>query len=180
MARRRIGPKRSTQIAFDLNKMDHEIRMIILEEANGIIGELARAVVDEAKRLAPSLPPGEKPRGPNKRPGTHPNAAKSGPLKDMIFCEPSDRMPASWVVCSPTWYSHFVEYGTTPHEMPRAAFQEQIKNKQRKPMRFKAPDGRWITAKWLYHTGARAHPFLRPAADKAEQFLQEILRKRHP
>lgn len=175
MARRRMGAKRSATVAFDLNKMEHEIRMIILNEGNGIIGELARAVTEEAKRLAPALPSGEHPRGPNKRGGN----PKAGPLKDGIFCEPSDRMPASWVVCSPVWYSHFVEYGTTPHEMPRAEYQEQIKNKQRKPMKFKV-NGRWVTARWLYHTGAKKRPFLRPAADKAEQFLQEILRKRHP
>lgn len=157
--RRRLGPKRSTSIAFDLNKMSHEIRNIINLEGEGIIGELAERVAEEARSLAPVLQ-GE-PRGSNKRNGDD----RSGPLKENIFAQPSAKVPGSWIVCSPAWYSHFVEYGTSEHDMPYPGTKVLKEAGQPYPK--------------VHHTGAKQKPFLRPAADKAEQFLQEIIAKRH-
>lgn len=168
--RRRMGPKRQTTIAFDLNKMSHEIRMIILEEGNGIIGELAKRVAEEARSLAPTLPSSETPRGPNKRGGDH----KSGPLKQNIFAQPSAKVPGSWLVVSPAWYSHLVEYGTEAHE---------IKPKNKKALAWVEPgatagDDRLIITQHVNHPKVGPRPFLRPAADKAEQILDSILSSR--
>lgn len=167
MARRRLGPKRSTAIAFDLNKMSHEIRNIINLEGDGIIGELAQRVAEEARTLAPVLQ-GE-PRGPNKRNGDD----RSGPLKENIFAQPSANVPGSWIVCSPAWYSHFVEYGTNPHD---------ILPKDKDAMVFPGTNefaGKTVSTRKVKHPKVAQKPFLRPAADKAEQFLQEIIAKRH-
>lgn len=173
MAKSRLGGKRSRAPFFDMNKINHEIRMIMLAEGNGIVGELAQRVAEEARSLAPALPGSETPRGPNKRGGDD----KAGPLKSKIFAQPSAYVPNSWIVCSPVWYSHFVEYGTEPHEMPRAEFQEKGKK-----MAFPGTNkfaGKTVVTDWVHHPKVRQKPFLRPAADKAEQFLQQIITERH-
>ena len=180
-ARSRQGSQRTRIPFFNMNRIAHDVRMILVEEGNGIIEELARRIAEEAKRRAPRLNVGASgpARGPNKRPPGK-GDGKEGPLADKIFVTPSIKVPSSWVVCAPTWYSHFVEYGTTPHEMPRADYQEEVKQGLRKKMRFRAADGRWVTADWVYHPGATARPFLRPAADMAEQLLDQIVQSRHP
>lgn len=178
MARRRS--KNTMRVYID-EKLSQELRAIILEEGMEILGDLAKKVADEAQLNAPIIDPaGINPymplrRGPNKRGGD----PKSGPIKDKIFYQLSTKVPASYVVCSPAWYSHFVEFGTQPHEMPRASKQEAIKAGTGKLMAFPY-NGRIITRKWVFHPGIKQwKPFLRPAGDKAEQFLREILNERY-
>lgn len=173
MARRRLGPKRSTTLLFDLNKLSHEIRMIVLQEGNGIIGELAEKIAEDAQKHAPVLAAGNTPKEKT-RSGDH----RSGPIANNIFAQPSARIPNSWIVCSPAWYSHFLEYGTEPHEMPDAD-----KQKAGNVMSFvgtKGYAGKRIITDWVYHPGMKQRPFLRPAMDKAEEFINEILQSRHP
>lgn len=169
MARRKIGPKRKYTVAFDLNDLNHEIRNIINREGNGILGELAQKIAEEARNLAPSLPSDETPRGPNKRGGDD----RSGPLKQGIFAARSAKVANSWIVCSPAWYSHFVEYGTAEHD---------ITPNRESALVFPGTNefaGKKVVVKKVHHPKVRQKPFLRPAADKAEQFLQEIISARH-
>lgn len=176
--RRRLGPKRETTIAFDLNKMEQEMRMAILQQGDDTIEQLAKKVRDAAIELAPELQPenmpdtywGDHVRGPNKRNGDE----KSGPLKESIFADASVKVPHSWIVCAPTWYAHFVEYGTQPHTVGV--------NKGRRPLgRFMAFPGTYnwsgtvVFANKVNHPGIKQKPFLRPAADRAEEFLNSIL-----
>lgn len=172
MARR---SKRTGTIAYDINKMSHELRRAVLDVGMDVLGELAEKVAEEANLRAPfiehDIALGETPlrRGPNKFGGSD-----SGPIKGNIFAQQSQKIPLSWLVVSPAWYSHFAEYGTSVHKMPR-------KSKSGKLMVFPGTnefEGRTIAVKEVLHPGSVPRPpFLRPAADKAEQFLEQILKK---
>ena len=156
MARR---SKRTGTIAYDINKMSQELRRAVLDVGMDVLGELAEKVAEEANLRAPfiehDIALGETPlrRGPNKFGGSD-----SGPIKGNVFAQQSQKIPLSWLVCSPAWYSHFAEYGTSIHKMSR-------KSKSGKPKEF------------LHPGSVPRPPFLRPAADKAEQFLEQILQK---
>ena len=168
--------KRTKVIGYDLNKMTQEVRRAAADFGMEILGELAQKVADEANLTAPfieyEIELGEAPlrRGPNKSGGSD-----SGPIKGNVFAQESQKVPYSWLVISPAWYSHFVEYGTQPHEMPK-------KSKTGKVMKFPGTNeaaGRMVETEHVNHPGLRPNPpFMRPAADKAEQFLREILRAR--
>ena len=169
MARRRSA--RTGTIAYDLNKMSQELRREVLDIGMEVLGELAEKVAEEANLRAPVIEPepyGFQPlrRGPNKQ-----GKSDSGPIKGSVFAQESQKVPLSWLICSPFWGSHFVEYGTADHKM--------FEKRADRPMMFPGtgPDlGRRIITPFVDHPGARSIPFMRPAADKAEQFLQDILR----
>lgn len=164
--------KRTRTIGYDLNKMSHELRSAVTEISMDILGELAEKVAEEANLRAPVIqdePYGFQPlrRGPNKK-----GSSDSGPIKGNVFAQESTKQPLSWLIVSPAWYSHLKEYGTSAHEMPR-------KSKTGKKMMFPGTGpltGERILTDHVNHPGANASPFMRPAADKAEQFLEEILR----
>lgn len=166
--------KRSRTIAYDLNKMSQEVRSAVLDFGVEILGELAEKVAEEANLRAPVIQPEYNSfqplrRGPNKSGGSD-----SGPIEGKVFSQESQKVPLSWLVVSPAWYSHFAEYGTRPHEMPR-------KSKIGKKMMFPGTgpaEGERIITVHVNHPGIRPAPFMRPAADKAEQFLKELLRQR--
>lgn len=65
------------------------------------------------------------------------------------------------------YYALFVEYGTSPHRIPKAR-----KRKRRKPLLI---NGRFVA--WAMHPGARARPFMRPAFDYGKGPAQESMRK---
>lgn len=181
MARRqrKMGAKNSSTVGVDLNRLSQELRGIILEEGMQIIGDLAELVAQDANRLAPTIQGEYSPAAmkKNKRGGDN----KSGPIKGNIFAERSNTLPGTWVVCSPTWYSHFMEYGTMPHEMPSADKQEALKQGKGKKMKFKGTNGfpDPTFASWVFHPQVSPRPFLRPAADKADYFLQVVLNRRY-
>ena len=175
MARR---ASRTRTIGFDLNKMSQSIRAFLLEAGMEVVQELAERVAKEANARAPES---EEPyylvnnsnrkfarrRGPNKSGGSD-----SGPIRGSVFAQESQKVPYSYLVCSPSWYSHFVEYGTQMHTMPR-------KSKKGKKMVFPGTNeyiGEVIATMNVTHPGARRRPFMRPAADMAEEIAREILR----
>ena len=166
--------KRSGTIAYDLNKMSQELRREVLDIGIAVLGELAEKVAEEANLRAPVIQPepyGFQPlrRGPNKALGK----SDSGPIEGAVFAQESQKQPLSWLVVSPAWYSHLVEYGTSPHTMPR-------KSKTGKRMMFPGTGpsfGTRVMTDHVDHPGIRQQPFMRPAADKAEQFLEQILQK---
>lgn len=152
--------------------------MQILELGMEIIGELAQAVADEANKQSQSvvcewdsLPFQERRRGPNKS-----GRSDSGPIAGSIFAMPSAKVPSSWLVVSPAWYSHFVEYGTSPHKMPR------ISRKLGKYMCFLGTNdssGKMVVVKHVNHPGVRVpQPYMRKAADKADDLLDKIIQKK--
>lgn len=165
--------KRTRTVGYDLNKMSQELRMAVLEAGMGVMEELAEKIAEEANLRAPVIAPepyGFQPlrRGPNKQGGSD-----SGPLEGNVFAQESQKVPLSWLVISPAWYSHLVEYGTSEHDMPR-------KSNTGKTMTFPGTGpytGERIQTMHVHHPGIKQQPFMRPAADKAEQFLQDILRK---
>lgn len=180
MARRKRGvPVRQRQIAFDLDKMTQQSRMLILELGMDVIGDLAERVAEQANRNTESircrgntLPGQPLRRGPDKTSGSQ----TSGPIRDSVFAMPSQKVPTSWLVVAPAWYAHFVEYGTSPHKMPTGSKVGNV-------MHFAGTNehsGEHIaTDKIINHPGVKKpQPFLRPAADKAEAFLAEIARER--
>lgn len=177
MARRRVSVRKRT-IAYDLNKVKHEARMAVVELGMEIIGELAEKVADEANVQSQkvrceweTLSFQQRRRGPNKK-----GRIDSGPIAGSIYAMPSEKVPSSWLVVSPAWYSHFVEYGTDPHDMPR------ISSKKGKDMWFlgtNASAGQAIKTKKVGHPGIRRpQPFMRTAADKADAFLDEIIQRK--
>lgn len=172
---RRRGTNRS-KLNLNINKLSQELRGIILEEGMDILGEVAQMVADEANRRAPTQKDVNGPR----RPAKWKNKGKpvDGPIKGNIFAQRSGRIPGTWLICSPAWYSHFVEYGTDPHEIPRAKWQKEIGTEQPHIMTAKF-GGKFVKLDWVYNPGAKPKPFLRPAADMAEQFLLQILAKRY-
>lgn len=171
MARRKIGPRRSSTIAVDINKVSQELRGIILEEGIEILGELAQRIAEEANKNAPVL---SNPLQSPKWKEMHRNGTdKTGPIKGHVVGIPSPNRFATWLVMSPSWYSHFVEYGTMPHDM---------KPKTQKAMSFFVGNENGVNhvfAKFVKHPGMKKKPFLRPAADMADQFIKEILNKRY-
>lgn len=175
MARR--SSRNTKKIGFDPNKFSEELRAIILEEGMAILGDVAKKITAEANSRAPK-DTSSHPRGPNKRG----DRQDSGPIKGSIFYTLSPRVFATYLICSPAWYSHFVEYGTQRHEMPRADFQEEIKQGKRDVMTFPGTNqfsGKWIHTPWVFHPGITPKPFLRPAVDMAEQFLRQVLNERY-
>ena len=168
--------KRSRTIAYDLNKMSQELRYAVLEVGMEVLGELAEKVAEEANSRAPfiehEIDLGEAPlrRGPNKT-----GSSDSGPIKGSIFAQESEKVPLSWLVISPAWYSHFTEYGVSIHEMPR-------KSKSGKKMVFPGThefEGEIVATKKVIHPGYTPRPpYMRPAADMAEKFLSEILKEK--
>ena len=179
--------KRSRTIAYDLNKMSQELRYAVLEVGMEVLGELAEKVAEEANSRAPFIEHEDIPdtpytsqkvgkgrhemplrRGPNKT-----GSSDSGPIKGNVFAQESQKVPLSWLVISPAWYSHFAEYGTSIHEMPR-------KSKAGKKMVFPGThefEGEMVATKKVTHPGCTPRPpFMRPAADMAEKFLSEILK----
>lgn len=176
MARRKSN---SMTFQVSLDKLSHELRQIMLEEGMDILGDLSEKIVKEARQIAPQIDPTvwQSSKAKEKRR----TGSKKGPIASEIFFMRSPRVPASWLVISPAWYSHFVEYGTQPHERPRAAWQEAIKmGDEEHIMQFKTNTGHWARYDWLFHSGyVPKKPFMRPAIDKAEQFLHEVLKERY-
>lgn len=160
-------------IGYNLNELTHEVRQILISDIGmPFVAELAERVAEEANRLAPVIQP-QHPnfplplrRGPNKQ-----GHSDSGPIKGSIVAQQSEKVPLSWLVISPFWGSHFVEYGTKPHDMPRG-------KKIGHTMIFPGKDGETVfTNKIVHHPGAKKGPFMRPAADQAERIAREILRE---
>ena len=175
MARRGRNPRTGT-IGLDLNKMKHELRMQVLDIGMEVLGSLAERVAEEANDTAPFIEfevnsKGEGSEAPLRRGKNKSGKSDSGPIKGSVFAQPSEKVPTSWLVVSPAWYSHLVEYGTVPHDLPR-------KSKTGKMMVFPGTKdyyGRSIAVNHVNHPGAKSVPFLRPAADKADAFLEEII-----
>ena len=168
--------KRSGTIGLDLNKMKHELRMQVLEIGMEVLLPLGERIAKEANETAPFIEfevdkEGEGSEAPLRRGKNKSGKSDSGPIKGTVFSQPSEKVPSSVLVVSPAWYSHLVEYGTDPHDLPR-------KSKTGKMMVFpgtKAYYGRSVAVKHVNHPGAKSVPFLRPAADKADEFLEEII-----
>lgn len=173
MARRRSS--KTGTIGYDLNSLTHEVRQILLDDVGKpFIAELAERVAEEANRLAPVIQPESVDieglplrRGPNKHGGSD-----SGPIKGSIVAQESQKVPNSWLIISPFWGSHFVEYGTKPHKM--------FNKKKGGKMVFPGTNnhaGEKIGVSFVEHPGAKANPFMRPAADRADPIAKEILRE---
>lgn len=172
---RRTGSRTRT-VGVDLNKMTHESRAFLLEIGNEAIKRLAELIADKANDNAKNIVcneealPGQKiRRGPNKE-----GKSDSGPISGSIFSQESQKVPNSYLVISPAWYSHFIEYGTEPHEMPRISY------KKGKYMHFLGTnnfEGMHISVKKVNHPGIKRHAFLRPAADLADDFVKQIVKE---
>jgi len=65
------------------------------------------------------------------------------------------------------FYALFVEYGTSPHRIPKVR-----RRKRKKPLLI---NGRYVA--WANHPGAKARPFMRPAFDYGKGPAQEEMRK---
>lgn len=184
MAQRRGS--RTRTVGVDLSKLTHESRAFLLEVGMEAVAKVAEKIAEEANRLAPALEDGyetledktserthsttiPKRRGPNKR-----GASDSGPIKESIFSQESHKVPNSYLVIAPAWYAHFVEYGTSEHIMPR------ISSKKGNTMIFPGTNnfkGQLVKTKKVDHPGAKKRPFLRPAADKADEFVSQVARE---
>ena len=168
--------RRTSQVSFQINTALREVGIAVTELGQEVLAELAQKVADEANSRAPfiehEIDLGEAPlrRGPNKS-----GSLDSGPIKGSIFAQESQKVPLSWLVISPAWYSHFVEFGTQIHEMPR-------KSSTGKVMVFPGTneyEGKMVATKKVIHPGYTPKPpFMRPAADMADKFLSEILAAR--
>ena len=151
--------------------------MHVLQVGMSVLAELAEKVAEEANNLSedgkdwPRLPNQPKRRGPSKG-----GDVDSGPIKGSVYARPSKNVPTSYLVVSPAWYSHFVEYGTDPHlVVPKGSKRGHI-------MHFAGTNdsaGKHISKREVKHPGITTpKPFLRPAGDKADAFVDEILRKK--
>lgn len=172
MAKRKIGPKRKATIAVDLNKVSHELRGIVLETGMEILGELAERIAQEANNNAPTLQNEKQTTEWTRKHRNSSPAYKNGPIKGSIFSMLSPNVPASYLVVSPAWYSHFVEYGTDEPEKP-------IRARGKKPMAFYNQDGKLVFKRQVKEHKMKKKPFLRPAADKADEFLLDIINKKY-
>ena len=179
MARRK-NRGRTRTIGLDLNKMKHEVRSYLLEAGFEVVAELAKRIAVLANEKAPEAEENyyssvdskrfPRRRGPNKY-----GASDSGPIKGNIIAIESRKVPWSYLVMSPAWYSHLVEYGTDAHVMPRKSKLGKTK------MVFPGTNewlGQTVEADVVQHTGSKKKPFLRPAADQAEKIAREILREK--
>lgn len=175
MARRKGS--RTRTVGVDLNKLTQESRAILLDIGKEGISLLAEKIAIQAnenaktaiKHAYPALSGQAERRGPNKYGGSD-----SGPIQDSVFAQESQKVPNSYLVIAPAWYAHFVEYGTDPHVMPR------ISSKKGHNMVFRGTgpyDGQTISVKKVEHPGAKRHPFLRPAADKADDFVKQVVKE---
>ena len=169
MARRNLGPKRKASIMVDLNKIGHELRGIVLEEGGEVLKLLATRIAMEANMLAPMQQSDSGPRRPEKWKNS--GNPKDGPIRGNVIAMPSPNIPNTWVVMSDAWYSHFVEYGTDAYD--------PLPNKSQKTMVFKGRDGNWVRTRKINRPNIQPKPYLRPAGDKAEQFLLAILNGRY-
>lgn len=161
------------RVGYNINKMSQEIKDIVFDIGVDILGELAEKVAEEARSRAPTNQGIEyggdngmpKRRGPNKSGGSD-----SGPIADNIEAIESPNVRFSYLVIAYAWYSHFVEFGTKEHD---------IFPKKKKALRFPVSETETVVRCSVHHPGIRTHvPFLRPAADKAEGFLKQILQER--
>lgn len=170
MAKRNLGPKRKASIMVDINKIGHELRGIVLEEGIEVLGDLAERIAQEANNLAPVQDTGA--AGP-RRPGKWKQSGdpKDGPIKGNVIAMPSPNIPNTWVVMSDVWYAHFVEYGTDAYD--------PLPNKHQKTMVFKGRDGNWVRTKKVNRPNIQPRPYLRPAGDRAEEFLLQIINGRY-
>ena len=177
------GGSRTRTVGVDLNRLTHECRAFLLEAGMEAVARVADKIAEEANSLAPVIE-GEdesvtyfkdgqtltryipKRRGPNKSGGSD-----SGPIKGSVFSQESQKVPNSYLVIAPAWYAHFVEYGTIRHEMPR------ISSKKGHIMSFPGTNeykGQLVFTKKVNHPGIKRKPFLRPAADKAGEFVRQV------
>lgn len=169
-----MGTENRTSQPINLSKISHELRDalfndIIPNEGMDIITELAEKIAEKANALAPVQD--EAKSGP-RRPEKWKSSGKptDGPIKGNIVAIPSPNLPFTWLVMSPPWYSHFVEYGTSAYN--------PLPNPHRKIMIFRVEGMKWINTAIVNRPNIKPRPFLRPAADMAEQILQEIINKR--
>lgn len=118
--------------------------------------------------------------------------AKAGRWKDQtgllrsrikIYRVRSSKDGAEWALFSPAQYSGFIEFGTRPHWIrptapqgfigPTLQGQSQRTRHNKKvsghvALRWRGPDGRYHFAKAVFHPGTNPLPFMRPAAERAE------------
>lgn len=100
----------------------------------------------------------------------YPNSLTSGPIKGRFFVAKSKRYAYSWLACSPSWYSHFLEFGTSPH-IYRPKFSKR--------MRFPVASGvkPYTFAKIIRHPGISGTRFMNRAADMAPNFVTAAIRE---
>lgn len=160
--------RRTRIIGWDLNRMNHEIRMAVVQMGTGILEKVAQMVADEANKNAPTLQEPKQTREWIRKHRHSLPAHRNGPIKGNIFSMPSEKVPASYLVVSPAWYSHFYEFGTDPTDEP-------IKGRHGKDMAFFGENGSIIHKSEVKPHSWKGKAFLRPAADKAEQFIEQII-----
>lgn len=169
-----------------------EILEYALAIGDEVVKELAEKIATQADRNAPVIQgininapvtPIRARRGPDKgtrggalgeyRGNRYQNSISSGPIKGRIFVRRSKRYEYSWLACSPTWYSHFVEFGTKAHNI------KVNKNYGRKKMRFPSMIGRngYIFKASVNHPGISGTRYMNRAADMAPTFLRTILQE---
>lgn len=170
---RKSGPKNKATLLVDLNRVSEELRALVIEEGLSIIGDLAEMIAVEANKNAPVQNVGlDGPRRPYKWKN---GGGRNVPLKGNIIAFPSPNRIATWIVQAESWFAHFVEYGTW-----QGKGHYTIKANNKESLRYKSREtGKMVWAKSVQHPPSKPQPFLRPAADRAEDFLMDIIRKRY-
>lgn len=169
-----------------------EVLEYALAIGDSVAEELASRIAVQANANAPVVSgvtvqtpstPIYKRRGPDKgmragaggkyRDKSYPNSTSSGPIKGRMFVRRSKRYDYSWLACSPTWYSHFVEFGTAAHDL------KPNKNYGRKVMRYPSSNGNlgYVFKKRVRHPGTTGTRYMNRAADMAPSFLRAILQE---
>lgn len=146
-----------------LDTLSQEIQAQMMLVGDEAVKRLAQKVVDEAKAHAPEgLYDDVYSKGKHNQ--------QTGKLKDKLFVKKSEKYDYSYLAVSGHWTSHFLEFGTQPHDMP---------TKNKGPMIFKwkkgATRGMLVEAGKVHHPGISAQPFMRPAGDKAESMVDEVV-----
>lgn len=157
-------------VTVDLSKISGEILSQVLIIGDTAVERLANKIADEAQRLAPigKYPP--EPSG-SKRKVTKVIQKETWPgykgtIRDTMSVVKSKNVPHSYLAVAGHFTAHFLEFGTDKHT---------IKAKHAKKLAFIGRDGNLVYKKHVIHPGIAAKPFMEPAANKAETFLDEVI-----
>lgn len=156
-------------VTVDLSKISGEVLSQVLIIGDTAVEKLADKIADEAQRLAPvgkypSEPPGSQRKITKVIQKTWPGY--EGTIRDSMSVVKSKNVPHSYLAVAGHFTAHFIEYGTYKHT---------IKAKRAKRLAFIGRDGNLVYKKHVIHPGISARPFMEPAAQKAETFLDEVI-----
>lgn len=152
-----------------VNTIAPELRKTMADLGDRAIFLLANKVTVEAKKNAPVLSSYGR---ENRNAFPHKYKAAAGAIKRSIRTVPSIKMRYSYLVNARDWRARFVEYGVSPHTMPKSK-----RRTRKRKYAFLGREGGAVYRGKINHPGTQGVKFLERASSdgNVDRFVDEVI-----